>query len=191
MKSKKYYDYDGVVEYKGIRSIRNLLDLSIDEDYHKPTITNSAFNSNYLQYESMGGKDKDKNLSIKDYLDKIKPYLIDMKWRIYSGNTIIEHKTQGEWKIQLTMVTNFISPVPDSDETRTMHTRSDNIDVMMGNEIDEIIEELFKSLLQRYQEKLEESTRGSYFIFDSVDALYHDFNRISLSRGGSYIDSPE
>ena len=80
-----------------------------------------------------GGKDKDKNLSIKDYLDKIKPYLIDMKWRIYSGNTIIEHKTQGEWKIQLTMVTNFIFPVPDSDETRTMHTRSDNIDVMMGS----------------------------------------------------------
>ena len=35
----------------------------------------------------------------------------------------------------------------------------------------EIIEELFKSLLQRYQEKLEESMRGSYFIFDSIDVL--------------------
>ena len=29
---KKYYDYDGT-EYKGIRDVKNLFDLSIDEDY--------------------------------------------------------------------------------------------------------------------------------------------------------------
>ena len=33
--------------------------------------------------------------------------------------------------------------------------------------------------------------RGSEFIFDSFDALYYDLNKISLSRHGSYIDSPE
>ena len=33
--------------------------------------------------------------------------------------------------------------------------------------------------------------RGSEFIFDSVDALYYDLNKVSLSRGGSYIDSPK
>ena len=33
--------------------------------------------------------------------------------------------------------------------------------------------------------------KGSNFIFDSVDALYYDLNKISLSRGGSYIDFPE
>ena len=33
--------------------------------------------------------------------------------------------------------------------------------------------------------------KGSEFIFDGVDALYFDLNKISLSRGGSYIDSPE
>ena len=32
---KKYYDYDGI-EYKGIRDIRNLFNLSTDEDYNKP-----------------------------------------------------------------------------------------------------------------------------------------------------------
>ena len=42
-----------------------------------------------------------------------------------------------------------------------MHTRSDNIEIMMGNETYEIIEELFESLLQRYQKNLEEETRGS------------------------------
>ena len=59
---------------------------------------------------------------------------------------------------------------------------------MMGSTTDEIIEELFKSLLKRYQEGLEESMRGSYFTFDSVDLLYYDLNRISLSTCGLYID---
>ena len=40
----------------------------------------------------------------------------------------------------------------------------------MGSETGEVIEDLFKSLLQRYQEALEESIRRSEFIFDSVDA---------------------
>ena len=55
----------------------------------------------------------------------------------------------------------------------------------------EIIEELFKSFLQKYQEGFKESVRGSEFIFDSVDALYYNLNKVSLSRGGSYIDSPK
>ena len=58
---------------------------------------------------------------------------------------------------------NFISSKKDSNETRTMHAKSDNIEIMMGSETNEIIEELFKSFLQKYQEGLEESTRGSFF----------------------------
>ena len=76
--------------------------MSIDEDYHKPIITNSAFNNNYIQYESRGNKDK--ILTISEYLDMIRSYLIDIindhkaqgEWRIHSGNTIIKHKTQSE-----------------------------------------------------------------------------------------------
>ena len=37
-----------------------------------------------------------------------------------------------------------------------MHAKSVNIDILMGSETDEIIEELFKSLLQRYHRRLEE-----------------------------------
>ena len=44
-----------------------------------------------------------------------------------------------------------------------MHTKSNNIEIMVGSETDEIIKELFKSLLQRYQEGLEESMKGSEF----------------------------
>ena len=72
-----------------------------------------------------------------------------------------------------------------------MHAERENVEIMMGSETDEIIEKLFKSLLQRYQDGLKESTKGSEFILDSVDLLYYDHNKISLNRGRSYIDSPE
>ena len=88
------------------------------------------------------------------------------------------------------MAINFISS-KDSDETRTMHTKSNNVEIMMGSETDEVIEELFESFLQKYQEGLEESIRGSKFAYDGVDAWYYSFNKVSLSRGGSYIDSPK
>ena len=81
-------------------------------------------------------------------------------------------KTQGEWKIQLTMAIKSISK--DSDETQIMHSTSDTIKIMIGNETDEIIEELFDSLSQRYQKGLEEKMRDFIreFIFDSVDLLH-------------------
>ena len=100
-KTKKYYDYDDI-EYRGIRNVKDLFDLSIDEGYYKPIITKGAFNNNYIQYESKGNKGK--NLSLKKYLNMIRPYLSDIiydhktqgKWRIYSDNKIIQHKTQSE-----------------------------------------------------------------------------------------------
>ena len=72
-----------------------------------------------------------------------------------------------------------------------MHTESNNVEIMMGGETDEVIEDLFESFLQKYQEGLEESMRGSDFAYDSIDALYYNLNKVSLSRGGSYIDSPK
>ena len=53
------------------------------------------------------------------------------------------------------MIINFSSS-KDSDKIRTMRTKSNNIEMMMGNEKNKIIEELFESLLQKYQEGLEE-----------------------------------
>ena len=82
-KTKKYYDDDDS-EYRGIRNVRDIFDLSINEDYYEPIIVKSAFDGNYIQYESKGGKGK--NLSIKKYLKMIKPYLSDL---------INNHKTCG------------------------------------------------------------------------------------------------
>ena len=155
-----------------------MFDLSISEDYYKPIIVKSASNNNYIQYESK----RDKILTIKEYLSMIEPYLVDMK---------NYYKNKDEWKIQLTAEINFNSSKQDSDQTRIMHTKSDNIEIMIGSNTNEVIEDLFKSLLQRYQENLEEKMRGSEFGFDGVNTLYYDLSKISLDRGGSHIDSSE
>ena len=69
-----------------------------------------------------------------------------------------------------------------------MHAKSNNVEIMTGSETNEIIAELFKSFLQRYQERLEESMRGHKFIFDGIDVLHYDLDKISLGRGGSHIE---
>ena len=85
------------------------------------------------------------------------------------------------------MSINFISS--NSDKTRNMHKKSDNIEIMIGSETDEIIEELFKSLLQGYQEGSEKPMKGSESIFDGVNLLYYHLQKASLKRtGSSYID---
>ena len=93
-----------------------------------------------MEYESNG--DKDKNLSPKNYLDTIRPYLSDIinyhktpkNLKVHSSNEVFDFETQyGEWKIQLTMSINFISS-KDSDETRNMHTKSNNTEIMMGSQ---------------------------------------------------------
>ena len=62
---------------------------------------------------------------------------------------------------------------------------------MVGSETNKIIKDLFESFLQKYQEGLEESMRGSEFVYDSIDVLHYNLNEVSLSRGGSYIDFPK
>ena len=88
------------------------------------------------------------------------------------------------------MAINFISS-EDSDETRTIHTKSNNVEIMVGSETNEIIIDLFRSFLQKYQEGLEEPMRGSEFVYYCVDVLYYNLKKVSLRRGGSYIDSPK
>ena len=68
---------------------------------------------------------------------------------------INNHNAHGEWKIQLAMRINFISSL-DANEFCTMHKKSDNIVILVDTETDDIINELFKSFLRRYQEGLEQ-----------------------------------
>ena len=54
-----------------------------------------------------------------------------------------------------------------------MHSKSDKIEIMVNDEADQIIEELFKSLRNRYQNNLEVSMKGSKFVLDYVLLLYY------------------
>ena len=97
------------------------------------------------------------------------------KLKVHSRDEVIDYETQfGERKIQSTMLINFISS-KDSRETRTMRTKRDNIGIMMGSETDDILDELFESLLQRYQEGLGEPMTVGEFVFDNVNLLYYCF----------------
>lgn len=62
-----------------------------------------------------------KSLSIKDYLDEIKPYLKDVV------NNLKKPKT---WKIQLTIAFDFVSS-KDIDDERVMHSKSGNIEIFL------------------------------------------------------------
>ena len=73
---------------------------------------------------------------------------------------------------------------------RVMYTRSDNEEFMNGDDTNEIIKSLFESFLQRFEENLQEKMRGSDFEFDGINFFNYNFNKTSIYRGGSYIDSP-
>ena len=142
------------------------------------TINGFDNKNTYIEYESKG--DKDKILLPEEYLNMIRPCLRDIindhmiqeVLKVHSGNKMIDYETTPEeWKIQLKISINFISSKGDCDEIRKMYTKSHNVD-MIGNETDEIIEKLSESVLQNYQKDLEESMKGSEFIFDGVDLLY-------------------
>ena len=94
---------------------------------------------------------------------------------------IDNHKARDEWKIQLTIKISFVS-VLDSTQFREMHTKSDNIEIMIGNETNDIITELFNSIFRKYQEGLETKLKGSSFIFYCVDLLYYHLHKVSLNR---------
>ena len=110
--------------------------------------------------------------------DMINDHKTQDKWKVHSGNKVIDYQiiTRSSTKI------NFVSS-KDFHGICTMKTKSDNMYVMMGDETDKIIKELFKSLLQRYQEALEESMKGSEFVFYSVNLSEYKLNKIGLNRG--------
>ena len=65
----------------------------------------------------------------------------------------------------------------DTDETSTLHSKTNNKEIMMGNETYEIIPELFDSLLQKYQKGLDESMTSSEFNFYDVDLLHDKMSK--------------
>ena len=63
---------------------------------------------------------------------------------------IIDPQESDIWKIQLTIAINFFPP-KDDEEERVMHSKSNNIKLTLYDNANEVVDELFESLLPRYQ----------------------------------------
>ena len=79
----------------------------------------------------------------------------------------------------MTIANSFISSI-DNDEERVMHSKNDNIEIIISDKEDKAIKELFDSLKNRYQNNLE-SMKGSEFVSDYVQLLYCKCHRKSQS----------
>ena len=141
------YHYRDDLNYYGIRDIENLFtnDDNDDDNYYKPILVKSSFKNNYKYYESRG--DKDKKLSVKQYFCKIMPYLTEL---INHHRTI--RNNFNELKIQVNMHVNFISS-NDTGEIRTIFVWSNNEEMRLGNETDDIIKGFLNSFLNNYQKR--------------------------------------
>ena len=70
-----------------------------------------------------------------------------------------------------------------------MYSKSDNIEITISDEVDQVTKELFGSLENRCQNNLE-SMKGSEFAFDYAHLMYYKCHEIDLNRDGSYVGSP-
>ena len=174
----QYSDYDNL-DYFRIRDIENLFINIDDSNYYKPVLVRRSFKKNYEYYEVRG--DRDKKLSIKQYLTMIIPHLTKLINQRKNNNS--------EYKIQLSMGVSFMC-ITDKEKTRIFDVRNDNEEIRLGNNTSNVVSELIKSFLSNYQKEGQILRNGSNYIYESVDVLDIYFHSIKLKRGSSYIDFP-
>ena len=95
--------------------------------------------------------------------------------RPYLGDLINNHKPidddgtgRTEWKSQLVIQNSCIST---SEETRTIYSKSELVEIFMGSDTEEVIDALFNTLLQKLQLAQETSNdKGSEYIPESADS---------------------
>ena len=65
-----------------------------------------------------------------------------------------------------------------------MHSKSDNIEIMINNGAAEVIKYIFISLKNGYQNNLQ-LVKGSEVVFDNLHLLYNKSHKINPNRSGS------
>ena len=130
-----------------------------EENHYEPVGVSNVW-SNKMKVTAI---DRNKTLTVEEYLNKISPYLKDIINNLKNSDT---------WKIQLTIANSFTSSI-DYDEQHVIHSESDYIVIMINDKVVEVIKELFDSLENRYQSNLE-SMKKSQFVFYYVSLYYND-----------------
>ena len=142
-----------------------------NKNSYKPVTVSNFWSNSYIEYQS--NSDRNKTILVDDeYLHKIRPYL---------KNIINNLKKSDTWKTQLTKSNSFISSI-ENDEERVMHSKSDNIEIMINKEESEVTEKPFNALKNGYQNNLK-PMRGSKFVFNYVHLLYYKCHKINPNRG--------
>ena len=89
------------------------------------------------------------------------------------------------------MQNNFIFDKNFKD-TRTIYSASKPVEIFMGSDTNENIDQLFNIILEWIQQAIETSNeRGSGFSHKNVALLYYYFQNIDIRRAESYIVSPD
>ena len=109
-----------------------------------------------IERESNG--DRSKTLSAEEYLNKYRPFLKFLRFLKDIINTLKKYDT---WEIQLTKAINLIFST-DNYEERVMHSKRDKIEIMINDEANEVIKN-----------------------------LYYKYHKINPNFGASNIDSPD
>ena len=168
-----------------------------DRDYYKPIRADDGFaerKNNSIEYKSK--RDRYENLSPEEYLKMIRPYLRDLindhKPMTESNNEENDSDSdRAEWKIKVVMQNSCIF-TKKFEETRTIYSASEPVESFMGSDTEDVIDTLFHTILQRFQQAQETSNdKGSEFIPESVELLYYYFQKINIRRAESYIMSPD
>ena len=128
----------------------------------------------------------------------IRPYLRDLinyhkptpKLNNANNNANNNDSKCREWKIQLVMQNNCIS-VKNFEDTRTIYSASKPVEIFMGSDIKDVIDRLFDTTLERFQQAIKTSIKGSEFTRESVGLLYYHFQKLNIRRAESHIKSPD
>ena len=133
-----------------------------------------TFGDKYIKYKS----DCDEQVPIKEYLERIRPYLINMIGKV---------RTFDELKIQLTIqMTSHHQRIAMRNIwciLRVIAKKSWGVLIQK-----KLFEELFHSHLQSYQVGIQ-SMKSSNFVLDYIEGFFYHFHKVSLDLGRSYINS--
>ena len=166
------YDSD---DYYGLKDLEYTFgDL---DKYYKPILAKESFNGSYQMYTCRGDKNRDMDISL--YLDKVRQYLI----------TLIDEKKISDQKIQLDIAIN-LRRIKKHDRI-TFYVKSKNIICLPSDNSEDILEQLINSLYKYYEDKLLICGTDSSYVYESVEGLSIHFHKIDLNRGSSFMPSPD
>ena len=138
----------------------NLFNDLDDDSYYKPILNINPNKENYKHYVSK--VDKDKKLSMKQYLLMIIPHLFD---------SMNDHRDEiSGWSIHLNMCIHFTNHASTA-LLYAHHIKSDTEEIRSDSETNKILNMLFKSFMSNYHVKKEILRKESNLIFNHIVSL--------------------